>query len=289
MEQPRVDNPRSGKLRVGVALGSKAGARGSNHKAALRARLDKFCGALADAVSLEVSGSILLDYPALLGDMRDGVVDLGWLPPIIALKAFDVRRALPLALPVRNGHAVYHTALFAKEGSPLQSADDLDGVRAAWVDPFSASGYLVIRAALRARGVDVDRAFSTETFVESHERVVEEVALGRADVAATFVHYDATGHIARSGWETERMQVVTSFGPIPADMIAASRRAPAAMIERAKDVLLDADHVALGQATNELLEAERLIGASTGHLAPLSSVLRFLDEPVRDTIMPGPA
>lgn len=286
MEQPHGN---AGKVvRVGIALGSTAGARGSNHEAQLRARLDRFCHALSGAISLEVSGSVVPDYPALLGDMRDGAVDLGWLPPIIALKAIDVRRALPLALPVRSGHAVYHTALFAREGSPLRSADDLVGVRAAWVDPFSASGYLVIRAALRSRGVDVDRAFSVETFVDSHKRVVEEVALGRVDVAATFVHYDASGRIARAGWGSEHMQVVTSFGPIPADVIAASLRAPAATIQHVKDALLGSGDTALGQATNELLEAEGLVGAGTDHLAPLSSVLRFLDNPVRDTIAPGP-
>jgi phosphate/phosphite/phosphonate ABC transporter binding protein len=267
--QPRGNNSRARTLRVGIALGSKARARGSSHEAELRGRLDSFCDALSGATSLAVPGSIVLDYPALLGDMRDGVVDLGWLPPIVALKAFDVRRAQPLALPVRNGHAVYHTALFAREGSPLRSTEDLVGVRAAWVDPFSASGYLVIRAALRSRGVDVERAFSRQTFVDSHERVVEEVACGRADVAATFVHYDATGDIVRAGWDSEPMQVVTSFGPIPSDMIAASLHAPVWTVERAKDALLGAGNAVLAQATNELLEAEGLVGAS-------------------DTIMPGP-
>ncbi len=271
-------------LRVGIAFGSAAGARGSSQQARTRARLDAFCRALSGALSREVSGAVLGDYPALLGQLSDGLVTLAWLPPVIALQAATARRALPLALPVRSGRAVYHAALFAREGSRLRSAADLDGVRAAWVDRFSASGYLLIRAALRSRGVSVGRAFSSERFEGSHERVVEEVAMGRADVGATFVHYNQAGLIERAGWGNEHMQVVTSFGPIPSDVIAASFHVPAQDIQQLKQVLLGGGDAALVRATNELLEAEGLIGTNPDHLAPLASVLRFMDESPRHSI-----
>lgn len=275
-------------MRFGIALGSAAGARGSSQQARIRARLDAFCRALAGAISREVSGAMLADYPALLDEMSGGRVDVAWLPPVVALQAASARRALPVALPTRSGSASFHSALFAREGSRLRSETDLDGVRAAWVDRFSASGYLVIRAALRSRGVRVDRAFSAESFVGSHERAVEEVALGRADVAATFVHYDGAGKIARAGWGREHMQVVTSFGPIPSDMLAASLHVPAADIQHLKQVLLGGGDTRLSRATNELFEAEGLVAASASHLAPLASVLRFLDGARRDSIAPGP-
>lgn len=275
-------------MRFGIALGSAAGARGSSQEARTHARLGAFCRALSGEISREVSGATFTDYPSLLAEMSGGRVDLAWLPPVIALQAADARRALPLALPTRSGTASFHSALFAREGSRLGSETDLDGVHAAWVDRFSASGYLVIRAALRSRGVSVDRAFSRESFVGSHERAVEDVALGRADVAATFVHYDSAGRIERSGWGGEHMQVVTSFGPIPSDVIAASLHVPAAAIRDLKQALLGGGDSNLSRATNDLLEAEGLVAASSSHLAPLASVLRFLDRSPRDSIAPGP-
>lgn len=274
-------------IRIGIALGSASGGRSANSAAATRAHLDAFCRALSGAISREVTGTAVPDYPGLLCDLAEGRVDLTWLPPVIALQAATARRVLPLALPTRGGSASFYAGLFAREGSRLRSAEDLEGARAAWVDPFSASGYLVIRAALRSRGIRIDRAFSEERFVGSHERVVQAVALGQADVGSTFLHYDHAGRLARAGWGSEHMQIVTSFGPIPSDVIAASVHMPAADTRRLKQALLGGEHADLTRAAKELLEADGFVAAVPSHLTPLSSLLQFLDGSPRDSIADG--
>src|SRR6185436_3814664 len=109
-------------------------------------------------------------------------VDIAWLPPVIAQRAAARGRTIPIALPIRGGTSSFHSALFTRAGSRLRSSQDLERVRAAWVDRQSAAGYLVIRAQIRAQGVNLERAFASEVFLGSHEAVVKAVSAGDVDV-----------------------------------------------------------------------------------------------------------
>ncbi len=100
-------------------------------------------------------------------------------------------------------------ALFVLERSGLRSPQDLAGVRAAWVDRQSVSGYLLIRAHLRGLGIMPERAFTSDRFFGSHEAVVRAVVEDSADVGATFIHLDERPgrqeqRILRAGWGDAR-------------------------------------------------------------------------------------
>ncbi len=273
-----------GKLRVGVVLDPGS----TPHAAFTRARLDAFCRALTQATDTSVVGVGAADYPRLLAALSSGELELAWLPPVVALQAGAIGRSLPLALPVRGGRADFHTALFAREGSAIQSAADLVGTRAAWVDPVSASGYLLIRAALRSRGVSLDRAFRSEAFHGAHEAVVRAVSGARADVGATFVHFAADGRsVRRAGWGSAHMQIVESFGPIPNDVLAAAMHVPASMIRKVQGALVGGS-ADVSRAAAELFEAETFIRAEPTHLAPLASLLRFLDDTAHRSLSSRP-
>jgi phosphonate transport system substrate-binding protein len=186
--EPSTPSPSTARIRVGIALAGGP----------TRAQLDAFCWALASATGFEVAAVGLWYYRRLLAAMDVGDVDVAWLPPILAAQAVSNGFATPLALPVRGGVAAYSTALFARQDGPIQSLGDLTGVRAAWVDRQSASGYLLIRAHLRTLGVDLDRAFRSEVFSGSHDAVTRAVIDGDADVGASFFHVGAGGAPTRA-------------------------------------------------------------------------------------------
>ena len=268
-------------LRVGVAQTATATATATSLPpgAVLQTRLGSFCEALSEATGIAAVPHLAPDYPGLLEAMHSGRVDIAWLPPVIALRSASLGRALPIALPVRHGVSSFYTALFARADSPFRRPADLAAARAAWVNPQSASGYLVIRAALRAQNVNLDHAFGEEKFHATHAAVVRAVLSAEADVGATFLHREPHGGgIWRAGWGSADVHMIARVGPIPADVIAAGVHVPVARIRRAQNALTSGSHPALTAAGALLLEAESFVVAEGEHLAPLEKLLGFLED-----------
>jgi len=243
--------------------------------------LDAFCKALSKATGLSVTPHLCNDYPALLEAMQSGKVSFAWLPPVVALRAISIGRALPIALPLRGGVSVFHSALFARQDTSIKDELDVFGVKAAWVDKQSAAGYLVIRAALRTRGLGFERAFKEEQFYGSHDAVVQAVLRGQADVGATYVHLGPNEEVRRAGWGDADVKVISLYGPIPADMIAASSKLPSRVIRGVQGALVDESLRTLRVASMRLLEADGFVEAESSHLKPLESLLRYLEDSPR--------
>ncbi len=244
-----------------------------------RGQLDEFCAALAAATGLEVEAVGVWYYHRLLEAMDVGHVDVAWLPPILAATAMIRGLAVPFALPVRGGVTSYSTALFTREDSALRDLQDLVGVRAAWVDRQSASGYLLIRAHLRSLGVDLEHAVGADRFTGSHEEVAQAVMDGSADVGASYVHLDPVDdHPLRAAWRDARVRVLAHAGPIPADVIARSRRLDDKAQRRIERALVGAQSPRLRDASRVLLGAEGFALPRPGHLDAVAALLPRLDE-----------
>jgi len=280
-------------LRVGMVAAPTRTSLGGGEaaKPMMRARLFAFCAALGRAIGAPAEPRDFDDYPSLLDAMGAGGLDLAWLPPIVAMRAAAGGRALPIALPVRRGVASFHSALFAPVGSAIQRPPDLAGARVAWVDRQSASGYLLIRAALRAQGVELEHAFAEEHFFGSHEAVVRAVLEGTADVGATYLHHDSAGSgIWRAGWGDANVHIVARVGPIPSDVIAAGIHVPVSQMRAVQRALTEGVQGELVSAANVLMEADKFVPSESGHLKPLEDLLDFLEDAARPwhSILPPP-
>jgi phosphonate transport system substrate-binding protein len=239
-------------------------------------KIDRFCQELAKALDLDVEALAARTYSELSDAVEQGRVALAWLPPIIAHRLASASRALPIAMPVRSGSSTFCTALFARETGP-DSLSKLSRASVAWVEPFSASGYSVLRAALRARGHSLEKLFGKESFLGSHQAVARAVADGTVEVGATYFHKDPAGKIINPGWGTQSVNLLLEFGPVPADVLAAGTQLPTQLIQQIQRQLLDASNVSLRRAACELLEAEAFVRADPSNLAALTPLLAHFD------------
>ncbi|MFO0568449.1 MAG: PhnD/SsuA/transferrin family substrate-binding protein [Polyangiaceae bacterium] len=243
------------------------------------AHLERFAKALGARLGLGVEAVQTRSYEQLVQTLDAGELELGWLPPVVALRAVSIGLATPVVAPLRGGSATFHAALFAKRGSKLKTDQHLAGARVAWVDRASAAGYAVVRAALRARGHDPARMFSVETFEGSHQAVVRAVLDGTADVGATYVHRDSRGALVNPGWGDADVELVFEHGPVPSDVLAASLDLEPELVERIRSVLLDESDRELAPAARELFEAEGFVRVSDDHFAPLAALVHHFDDP----------
>lgn len=168
-------------------------------------------------------------YDELVSLLRAGNLDVAWLPPIpfARLDADGIVRALVCA--ERGGHDSYVSVVVTRVDSSIGSLPDLRGKRMGWVDPLSATGYVVPRVRLAARFREPQSLFAAETFFGSHAAVVSAVLDKIVDVGATYGGFTERGELARGAYQevgarASDLRVVEAFGAIPPDVVAVHSR-----------------------------------------------------------------
>jgi phosphonate transport system substrate-binding protein len=240
------------------------------------ARVRAFVDALAQVLELDVEVHQAADYRALVSGLEQGLVHFAWLPPLSAARAVRSGAIVPAAIAVRHGATSYFTGLIALESSGIRSLGDLNGLRAAWVDRESASGYVVIRAALRQQGVSLVDAFAEDIFVRSHDEVARAVDSGRADVGATcFNLTSGEVQMARSAYTDARgrvmknVRIVAQAGPIPSDIFAVHKTVAAGLLAKLQTALIGARPANLFDAAKAMMFADAFARPEQDHVRML--------------------
>lgn len=172
-------------------------------------------------------------YAELVDAVLERDLDLGWLPPVAYVRA---RRATDMRLlvsAVRHGGTTYRSALLGRRGV-VDRIEGARGRRAAWVDGWSAAGYLVPRAMLVSAGISPDRDLTAQGFLGSHDAVLEALTHGTADLGATYCRFDEAGSLT-GPWLADTtsasLSVLAISEPIPGDVLCAGPGVPFAEAE----------------------------------------------------------
>jgi phosphonate transport system substrate-binding protein len=193
--------------------------------------------------SLEIMVTEAKSYEELTRLLVGGDVDFAWLPPIPLVALERRKAAVPLVSHHRDGSSDFHCVVVARTDSAIVALSDLKGRRAAWVDPYSASGYVLPRIELFARGIDPRTAFFAEKFYHSHDVALRAVLQRRADFTATWAGLDASGKVVRAPWfemdmAEDALRVVGELGTIPGDTIASRPNLPFSAREKIRTALI---------------------------------------------------
>jgi phosphate/phosphite/phosphonate ABC transporter binding protein len=193
----------------------------------LPARVDKLTKLLGEHAGVEITRFDASSYEALATEVREGRVDVAWLPPIVFVRLADA--VTPLGSILRNGKSAYEAALVVKDDSKIRGIDNLRGTRAGWVDPWSAAGFVLPRVKLALSGVDPRTVFRTETFHGSHKAAMQALSEGACDVAGTYAQAGEDGKVTAGAWsevEGAEVRVLATFGAIPPDVIGVRKGYP---------------------------------------------------------------
>ncbi len=210
------------------------------------------------------------DYAALMRTMLGAGIDLGWLPPFLHVQATAAGATLA-AVCERGGALTYRSALVVRADSTLRGLADLVGVRVAWTDPQSASGYVFPRLHLTSNGVDPARAFASESFLGSPRAACGAVADGQADLCACFTSEAHAASVEQTLADVARiypaapwrLRVLAVTESVPSDGIVVAAHVEPAQVARIADALLGFHTFAAGrEALAKLLFAERLVAVS---------------------------
>jgi ABC-type phosphate/phosphonate transport system substrate-binding protein len=156
---------------------------------------------------------------ALLPQVLDGPREaIAWAPPLVAHDLMRMRLASPIAAADAGAGADYAAMLLGRPS--IESLADITRQRVGWVSKLSATGYQIPRLYLESFGLELSTFFASEHFYGSHDAVAHALAMGEIDVAATHSNR-LLGVLGPS-----RARILTSIGPVPADVIVASAGLP---------------------------------------------------------------
>jgi len=187
-------------------------------------KLDAFAKWLGEQLGCKIVPKVSLSYEELLDGIRKETIDIAWLPPIVSAMLEREGRSRGLLVSERIGSTLFHSVIVCAEDMPWKTPKEIRGARAAWVDPWSASGYVLARLHLHQLGVDPAVAFVDERFLGSHDAAIQRLLQGHADLAATYANLDADGHVTSAGWRghadaRSRVRILAVIGAIPSDVI----------------------------------------------------------------------
>jgi ABC-type phosphate/phosphonate transport system substrate-binding protein len=216
---------------------------------------------LGSPVRLSVAGS----YTELVAHVMRHEVDLAWLPPLLH-GDLAPRYCELVAVPEREGTHTYRSCIFVSRDSGYLKLDDLHGVRAAWIDRASASGYLAPLLHLIDRGFLPTRDLVEENFHGRSFDVCAAVSDGRADFGACHVsdaaadnldraHDDLLRHYPAAKWRLRPLAVTDRIPPDGVVLTKPSQQVIAALLSLG-------DNASGRDAIQTLMTAERLVAPS---------------------------
>lgn len=217
--------PARGALIVGVVA-----AQNTESAKAQSAALSGFVG---NALREAAVSRVYADQESLALAVAKGDVDFAVMGPLAYLRIDPKARAQLVFRTIRNGKGTYRSIIFAPVAKTKPTLDTIRkgvGLKVAWVEPSSASGYLLAKAHLLRAGINPVQVFTVQDFLGSHDAVCKAVAAGKYDFGATFS--DPTPNANRiSGCE----------GPLGKDIVKLA--AVSITDEVPNDVLVAAPHV----------------------------------------------
>lgn len=227
-----------------------------------------FAAALGERIGRRVAVTITPDYEKLLDGILVGAISVAWMPPLVHARA--AAKGAPLACVSRRGGALtYRAALLVRAESDYDNIGDLRGIRAAWADPYSASGSLFPQLHLYAAGIDPRYHFASERHYGSVARACRAVAAGEADLCAHYISDAASADHLMAHLELRRtlgeataraLRVLDVTDAIPPDGMVLAPLLAGLQQAAVRDALLSIHQQTAGaNALTALTQAERLM------------------------------
>lgn len=211
---------------------------------------------VAEQVGREAELVLRPTYEEVNRLVLSGEVDLAFICSGAYADAAGEPGMVILVAPIVGGSRQYYSDIIVPPGSSSRSLEDLAGVRFAYVDELSNSGYSAPRRRLETLGLDPATFFAESIFTGSHDRSIEAVAAGLVEGAAVD-SLILDGLRADKDPEAMAVIMVEQLGPFGMPPVVVSDRLAAPLREQLRDVFLGLADTQRGQ---EILGPLRIDG-----------------------------
>ncbi len=191
---------------------------------------------LTEKLGIPVEAKVPLDYNAVVEGLDAGTIDIAMLNSFGYVLSNELSGTKCILKSVRYGSATYHGQFVVMADSGIESLEDLEGKRIAFVDPGSTSGYIFAANTLKAHGIDPEQMDSI--FAGGHDSAIIALLNEQVDVAVSFD--DARGRVEGEFPDVmETTKIIGYTDEIPNDTVSVRADLGDELIEQIKQAFLD--------------------------------------------------
>ena len=241
-------------------------------------RIEAFAKILGEAAGYPLQVRFVDSYDALSTALRTDPDAIGWTcsAPFVEDHHRDGQQLV--TVPLLRGQPNYYSLVISRMGGAEKSLLDFRGKVLAYSDRRSNSGYVAPAYALKQAGFDMQNYFRLLLHAGNHERSIEAVANGLADVAAVD-EYVWIEYLKRHPDTGQQLHQIERLGPFPFTPIVAGKAVDRATLKRLQQTLGGLAHKPAGKALLDDLGLDGFVTRDKDFYRPIEDMMRSLGWP----------
>jgi phosphonate transport system substrate-binding protein len=222
--------------------------------------------------------------------LRRGTVDIYIDSPFPVAFVCERGEARPILRRWKRGSETYHSVVFARSDSGIESADDLRGHVIAFGEPFSTTGFLLPKATLVSSGLKLvnyaDSAAAIPSdqvgyvFSNDAENTLFWVLKNKVSAGAVNADYFA----ALAGSRIDELRIILSTEETPRNVVCVRSDLDPEVVRKVEEVLLAMNDEQLGQKVlrdfEQTTKFDRFPTGAARDLARVHQLLAYIEEDV---------
>ncbi len=178
-----------------------------------------------------------------------------------------------ISVPLFNGVPEYSSIILTKKGSSEKTLNDFKGKVFVYSDPRSNSGYISPSYSLKSQGIDIKKHFRLMIHAGSHERSIEALLGGLADVAAVD-EYVWVEYVKKHPQARMKLVELERMGPFPFTPIVASAEVSKKNIVNLRKTLLGMNETEQGRGYLRKFGLDGFIQVDKDFFYPIEKMLK---------------
>lgn len=222
--------------------------------------------------------------------LRRGSVDIYIDSPFPVAFVCERGEARPILRRWKRGSQTYHSVIFARSDSGIETADDLRGHMVAFGEPFSTTGFLLPKATLASSGLKLvnyaDSAAAVPSdqvgyvFSNDAENTLFWVLKNKVSAGAVNADYFA----ALAGSRIDELRIILSTEETPRNVVCVRSDLDPELVQKVEEVLLAMDDEEQGQKVlrdfEQTTRFDRFPTGAASDLARVHELLSYINEDV---------
>jgi phosphonate transport system substrate-binding protein len=225
---------------------------------------------LSDKLGVRVRFTILSRYPHIIRRFASRELDGAFFGIFTAVLAQEFLGVEPLARPMNlDGGTTAKSYIFTRKDTGIRSVSGMKGRKAAFVDEYTATGFVYSLVYLREQGVkDPGNYFGEHYFTGSHDTTVYAVLAGRAEVGTV------KGRVLdklslKDPVLKDEITVLSKSMELPDNTLCVRGDLPPEFKEKLRKTLLSMHEDPEGKKVLKEMEAQRFVPAEKKDFVPV--------------------
>ncbi len=241
-------------------------------------RIEAFARILGEATGYPLQVRFVDSYDALSAALRKDPDALGWTcgAPYVEDRVKDGQQLV--GIPLLRGQPRYHSLIISRRERPEKTLLAFRGQVFAYSDGRSNSGYVAPAYRLKQAGFEIQNYFRLLLHAGNHERSIEAVASGLADVAAVD-EYVWREYLRMHPQTRRQLHEIERLGPFPFTPIVAGKAVDQGTIKRLQQTLTTLDQRPAGKELLEDFGLDGFTARDDDFYRPIEDMMRALGWP----------